>query len=797
MANDNNGLYLPLKINLSEWEKSLATADADLQKAMREMRASVKNLKLQYDVKIAGAKAAGNDLKVLELEEQKLNQLYAVQKQAVEALNRAYEKSVRDKGASAKASQALAQQLVRESRELDKIQTQINSKGINIGKSLSDGLASISPEFAKVRQLTANLTSRMSELGGVAVTAGKAVAGIAIPVGVITAGVAGLKRLVDSYKETANASAEANEEVYQLREVLNSSYKEAELLAGAARIDGVNLDALGSSVNMLYKNIDLGNEKGKRAVAILEQYGATITDINGNRKNTIDFFRELQNAFANAEAMGRGRDFLTALFGGSSDQFLHFIKGFDYYISKAEEVQAVNEKEYQLSHDLLDLKKQQAEAERQLASVRGDAFLAGAVEAQKAHNAGLQEQIKLYEDAKEKLAGYSTEMKNLALAEEGASLAWEKFKISLQTEGMKAFDSVWTKTKKVAEAYDELKQKTPAGDIIFGSLERLPGLGFALKQLGLVKDISDSEKQVEEQAQHKAYMDEIEAMEARIAEEDRIKEQSARDKVARAKKEQAENQKVIDKQKEAQEKFYRELQDLRSSDYEKEINALNDRKEAWIKANVDILDVEKRYAEEKALIDKKYYDKQEAERQRNLKQAQEAYRKEAEEAKRAKETQINDAQSTIQNASKLLSYIRKQKDAGTYNEEDVRKYADKLSLKSQGLKQSQIDTAYEIGIDKLKELMDSRTRIFGKFAGITGGGNNLLADTIGFQTGLQAIPQAPQVQPQQVIQPTINISFDGTVVEDMSSMQKIADKVSEVIQPAIEKALRGESTYGY
>ena len=71
---------------------------------------------------------------------------------------------------------------------------------------------------------------------------------------------------------------------------------------------------------------------------------------------------------------------------------------------------------------------------------------------------------------------------------------------------------------------------------------------------------------------------------------------------------------------------------------------------------------ERRYAEEKAVIDKKYFDKQEQERQNNLKKAQEAYKKEAEEAKKAKESQIDDAQNTIKNSAKLLSYIKKQKD---------------------------------------------------------------------------------------------------------------------------------------
>lgn len=808
MANNNNSLYLPLKINLDEFEKSLTEANVDLQKAMKKMKSSVTDLKFRYDVDIASAKAIGDTTKVLELENRKLNQVYDTQKQALEALNRAYEASAKAKGKDAEETKNLAKQLVYQSKEVEKAKRQLDANSLNFGKKLSDGLASVSPEFAKIRTLTANFTGELSKLGGVAITASKAVAGIAIPASVLAMGVAGLRKLVHSYKETAEASANANEEVYQLREVLNSSYQEAELLAGAARIDGVSLDALGSSINMLYKNISQGNEKGKRAIAILEQYGATITDINGNRIGTIDMFKELQNAYANAEMMGKGRDLLTALFGGSSDQFLHFIKGFDYYLQKAEEVQAVNEKEYQLSHDLLDIKKQQQEAERQLQAVRGDAFLAGAVETQKVHNAGIKEQIKLYEDAKESLKGYSQEMKNLAIAEEGANLAWEKFMISLKNQGMKTFDTAWKSVKNLANAYSDLKESIPAGKLAFDTLENLPGIGFALKQLSIAKSISDEEKRIEEQMIADENQAEIDAMQNRIDEEDRLQKQKARDRIVQQKKEAEANAKTLEEQKKKQEQFYKELRDLQSSDYEREINQLNDRKKAWEEANVNIVDIEKRYAEEKAQIDKKYYDKQEKERQDNLKKAQEAYKKEVEEAKKARESQIDDAQSTIKNGAKLLSYIRKQKEAGTYNEEDVKKYADKLSLKSQGLKQSQIDTAYEIGIDKLKEFLDSRNRIFGKFTGTNGiNGITGSTDTIGFNQAMnqamnqvmnqyqqqQPIPQAPQVSPQVAV----TVNFDNVVVEDQGAIQRIADKVADTITPVVESALRGGANYGY
>ena len=88
MAKNDNGLYLPLKIDLTEWEKSLTQADADLQKSMRQMKSAVSDLRLRYDVEIA--KNAGNELKQIEIQNAKLNHIYMVQQQAVDALNRSY-----------------------------------------------------------------------------------------------------------------------------------------------------------------------------------------------------------------------------------------------------------------------------------------------------------------------------------------------------------------------------------------------------------------------------------------------------------------------------------------------------------------------------------------------------------------------------------------------------------------------------------------------------------------------------------------------------------------------------------
>ena len=128
MAKDNDkGLYLPLRIDLTQWEADLAAADADVQKEMRKMRAATSDLKLRYDVEIANAKVAGDSVKAIELENRKLNAVYEAQKKAVEALNAAYQKSVKEKGADAKASVGLANALVKESKALERTKLQIEA----------------------------------------------------------------------------------------------------------------------------------------------------------------------------------------------------------------------------------------------------------------------------------------------------------------------------------------------------------------------------------------------------------------------------------------------------------------------------------------------------------------------------------------------------------------------------------------------------------------------------------------------------------------------------------------------
>ena len=125
---------------------------------------------------------------------------------------------------------------------------------------------------------------------------------------------------------------------------------------------------------------------------------------------------------------------------------------------------------------------------------------------------------------------------------------------------------------------------------------------------------------------------------------------------------------------------------------------------------------------------------------------------------------MSDAESALRTNLKLARYIQEQQKKGTYNESDAKKYAEQMYMRQQGYRMSDISFLKDFGVDKLKDIANARDRLFSQFAPPTT--NN------------------------------ITVNFDNTVVEDQAALQRIADKVAEVITPAINEALRG-GQYGY
>lgn len=744
MAKDNDkGLYLPLKINLSEWEKDLATAGADLQKAMREMRAGMNDLKLRYDVEIAGAKAAGDQLKVLELESKKLTAIYEAQKQAVDALNRAYQQSVKEKGENAKASQDLAKQLIRETKQLDRIKAQMDGQSVNFGKGLSDGLASISPQFASIRTQVASVTAQLSNMGTTATTVATAISGVGLAAGGIVAAFAGAKAVSDGMRNMAEEAAQASESVFMLAERLNISYEEAEKLDAVFTLDGTSAEGFINAVQKLNKQLLTAGEEGNLASNMLKRFNVELRNGDLTQKTYLEQLKALADGYKRAKEQGQGLDFITATLGSGGNQFVHLLNGLDDYIAKTEDLTRAQKTNYDLNHELLTVNGQLVLQQKELAKATGGAFGNEALSAKQQELEYLKERTRLVNENSAMYKQFAKDMK-------------EVNRIVIQVQGE---IQLW------------MDKLTAAGASLTRYIDKDVMLGFNRSvtdgMVQLIKNVITGKKRIVEE------LETIEPEERAMQQQEQKQQQppptTTKKDDKEEKKKQQELERQLEKEKQVRERFNRELRDATATEYEREINALQDKLQAYMKEGIDEVKAKKLYTIQKEQIDKKYFDKLQQERQKQVKDAEQAYRKEIEEAKKAREAKMSEAEQTLRSNLKLAKYIQREQKAGTYSDEKARNYAEQLYLRQNGYKRADISWLQDFTVPRLKEIANARDRLFSGFA-----------------------------KPQQTTNNnTISISFDNTIVEDQGTMDKLGNIVATKIYEAIVQAMHSKNQYSY
>lgn len=745
MATDNDkGLYLPLKIDLNEWEKSLTAADADLQKAMREMRAQTKDLSLKYDIQIANARTAGNELKAVELENKKLNAIYNVQKQSVEALNRAYQKSVKEKGADATATKALAQQLVNQSRALERTKNSLNAGALDVGKRISDELAASVPVFAQIRGGVASVTSVLGTMGGAAATAGAALGGIGLAAAGIGAVVTGLNAIKDGVNNIALAGRNASDPIYQLRESLQSSYKDAEYIYGVTKIDGSNAESLANALVKLDAALKKDTDGTGAAALALKRYGAELVDSNGKVKSYKEQLQELSRAARTAAEACEYADFKAALPGAfRSTEFDHLLLGLDDYAKKAVTGAEATEIYYEKMHKLSDAEGALADAQGRLAALRGGLVADEALKNIEAEINALIAEGRVLKKNEEQYATLTAEVGKL-------TRSWVEFKsvFSIAAEQMKA------------DIAGMLGDFTIFGKKLEEVINYIPGVAVAKKFIQPYFDNARKELNAE--------LAKVEAERKAAAE----KQNSGLNKI----NENVSLKKDAEARAKAYEKFNKELRDSVSTDYEKQINALKDKRKAYIDSGIAEVDADRLFTAQKEAIDKQYFDKLNAEREKQAKTAEDAYKREVEAAKRAREASISEAESTLKNNLKLVRYIEKQRKAGTYNEDAARAYADRLYMKQAGIRTSDITALQDIGVKALQGIANARDRLFGQFASVN-------------------VPPANTVTNNN----NITVNFDNTILDNVTAMDLLANKVANIILPEINRASAntGGNAYGY
>jgi hypothetical protein len=741
MARDNDkGLYLPLRVDLDSWEQSLMAADADLKKAMRTMSSEVRDLKMRYSVEIEGAKASGDYLKAIQLRTAQTNQLLEIQTRVVNALSESYAK-MGDK--STKAAKDMERELLKQRKTLYQLQQQQSSLGEGIGTKISDALASASPGYAKFRTAIKGVSTEIAGLAAASNTAITALKGFGIVGAGIFAGYKGLQAVTNNVKELAMAASNAAEPVYQLREEIGSSYEDAELLHGVFAIDGGDARQFAASLNQMHRSLKRGNDETNLIAKTLRAYGVELRDVDGKQKSVVEQLRAIADGYQRAKAVGQQRDFLSGI-GFSSNQYTHVLEGLDNYIALAKRAQTEDKKQYQALHDLQDAQNMVAEAARNLAVVKGELYAPEHLEVLRAEA-----------DAYKGLAKYYKETEGTAkdLVKAQGELAQTFVSINtavdlMKTKSVGAFAKMLQSARKYLDEFRNSK---------FGQLYEKVSKLTSFMPISAVSNMvfgADDELKEAERIQNKGR---LQSELDKVMQEDAEKKRKAQQEQIAARAKEAEETK---KSAELQKKYQDALFEATASDYEKEIKRIQDKKQAFMDEGLSEVEAERLYALQKEQIDKKYYDKRKQEEDNLAKKVEQSYQQQIEAAKRANEAAMGEAETTLRNNLKLVRYMEKVRKQGGDYEAAGRQYAEKLYLKQNGFRQSDISSLKDFGVALVRDIANVRDRLFADFA------------------------------PNQTVNNTTNnttVNIDRPVLTDEALVNQLTSKILDKIAPAFKQ----------
>ena len=769
MAKDNdNGLYLPLKVDFDAWEQSLASLDEPLQKKMRELRKTASDIKLKYQVEISGAKAAGDQLKVMELETKKLNELMKLQTATVNGLTEAYKKQVAQEGANSKGAQALAREIQKQTIELNKMKEQYNNLGAGLGTKIADSLSAVSPAFATFRNSLNAVTSQFKSLQETAGGVGIAIGSIGVAITAVAASYKALGALTNYVDNVAEAGRNASDKIYQLRETMESSNEEAEKLWAVTAIDGSNADSLNNALIKLNRTLKKDADGTSLAAQTLRRYGAEIRDAQGNLKSHLEILQEISKARNLAASRGELGDFKAGLGGAfATTEFDHLLAGLNNYIALAESAKIETKYLYDELHSLGDLRNANAEVERQIEAIKGGIFAGAAkknLEERLDYEVALGNVIAKNRDEYGKVAEKLGEITTEFTAFKGAaSLAWESIKKDV-ADNIETIKGYAAKLKSVHDWLQKIREMTPAGKLL-GWVGDKVGNYFGEKYDESRAKL-DAEK---EKATQRRLQKQKEAAEKDAAQKEANKNAKLAD--ITNKKQTKADEAAAQKRADAQKKLAEELRSIQQTEYEREIQRIADKRDAFIAAGASEVDASKLYALEKEAIDKKYYDKQRSENEKMVKQAQDAYKQMSDAQKRQREANISEAEKNLQNNLKIIRKLQKEEAMGGDYIGRTKEYADKLYKKKLGVKDSDIAALSKYGNALISDIANARDRVLGIFGG----------------------EQAPQPQQNVNNQNTVNVTFDNTVIDNEAGLVNLANKVAQLIIPSIEKAIGGDA----
>lgn len=301
-------LYVKLGLDVTDLDSDFALAGRTVNDAMAKLGHEMKALRIKTDIDISSLTGANTATAELTIREKSLNEQLRIQTNRVKIADAAYKEIVKTKGADSAASAKLETRLLNEQRAYANIARQL--------KDVKDARAAADAEANK--GLAANTADRIAAGANLKQVALGAAGDIGITsmlsspmlkaAGVATAVTAGIV-------SASKSAMAAGEGVYQLATKMHTTNAEAAQMARAFKMAGADVNSAIPAMIRLDKTVQDTGAAGQQMNAVLNAYGVTLRDANGNLLPINQQLENLAQGYRNAAAAGLESEFVTQTLG--------------------------------------------------------------------------------------------------------------------------------------------------------------------------------------------------------------------------------------------------------------------------------------------------------------------------------------------------------------------------------------------------------------------------------------------------------------------------------------------------
>lgn len=341
MAENNSAgaVFVELGLDLTKLDSDFIAADETIQQNLNRLNRERNLIELRAQVEIGGLDAVADAEKIFETQINSLNQKIQIQSDKVKLVEAAFQQLTNSQGASATATQNMEMRLNRETLALQKLQTQLQQLQAslqkvqtstattaatidNAGKNFSNFFSSAFSD--KIKELTDRfpLLSGFAEkattaLGGFAEKSVTALSAVPTPakaaVLALTAIPMAAKAAENAILSLADTAIKAGDAFYVASRGVQMSIKDFSQLSTICKVTGIELSEVTTLMRRLNMQIARGGENA--TVKALKKWGIEFRNAKGELKDALDMTLALADGLERAQAIGKGREFLSATIG--------------------------------------------------------------------------------------------------------------------------------------------------------------------------------------------------------------------------------------------------------------------------------------------------------------------------------------------------------------------------------------------------------------------------------------------------------------------------------------------------